>query len=215
MKKAAALIISLLMFCTVSCADGDFESRIIVFKGDFPSKPYITALANENYYMDYSLFYDGIIISNKIATDGNSIESRSEVDGSISHTLFTDGSTYFLDDENKVYFRADLSQDEGLRSDIDYSVAKYITSGKETLLTGSEYNYDEFLCKTVYGEDVTVKLFTDEKGDFKAIIDSIGANSVERDVAEFSSDIPEGWLEIPQDFLLVDEDAYFSNYYGG
>ena len=34
MKKAAALIISLLMFCTVSCADGDFESRIIVFKGD-------------------------------------------------------------------------------------------------------------------------------------------------------------------------------------
>ena len=123
MRKTIAFISAVLILFTVSCSrTSDFENKTVVFEGDFASKPYITALANENYYMDFSLFHDGQIISNTLATDGNVIESRSEINGSASHTLFIDGATYFLDDENKVYFKADVSSEDGLRGIIDYSV---------------------------------------------------------------------------------------------
>lgn len=215
MKKVLALISAILILFTVSCSDNyDFEDKIVVFKGDFVSKPYITALANENYYMDFSLVYDGQVISNTLATDGNVIESRSEVDGSFSHTIFIDGATYFIDDENKVYFKADVSSEDGLRGIIDYSKCKYIGSGKADILIGNGYNYDEFSCKTIYGENCTVRIFTDEKGEFAAIVDSMGEDSVERDIAYFSSDIPDGWLSVPEYYTLVDEETFFEMYYG-
>lgn len=215
MKKILLFTLAVAALFLTACQNPDFNDKMIVFTGDFASKEYITILANGTYYMDYSLFYDGMIISNEIAVDGDKIESRSNVNGSVSHTLFLDGNTYFLDDENKVYFRAEVSAEDGLSSSIDYSAAKYITSGKEDIAIGEGYSYDEFSCKTVYGEDCGVKLYTNESGSFCAIVDYMGENSIERDIAAFSKEIPDGFFEIPKDYVLVDEDFYFNEYYGG
>ncbi len=215
MKKILCFFAVCLTLFAFSCTDNaDFNDKMIVFEGEFDSKPYITALANENYYMDYSLYYGGMIISNTIAVRDGTLESRSDVNGSVSHTLLLDGATYFLDDDDKVYFKADVSEGDGLYSSIDYSTAEYITSGKGDLMIGSGYSYDEFSCKTVYGEDCTVKIFMGENKSFVAIVDSMGENSIERDIAAFSSEIPEGWLKIPEGYTLVGEDTYFDHYYG-
>lgn len=215
MKKAFAFISAIMILFAVSCGENpDFKDKMVVFEGDFVSKPYITALANEKYYMDCSLFYEGSIISNTVARNGDVIESRSDINGNVSHTIFIDGATYFLDDENKIYFKADVASDDGLFGVIDYSKCEYLCSGNGNIAIGNDYNYDEFSCKTIYGDDCTVRIYTDEKAQLAAIVDSMGEDSVERDIAYFSAHIPDGWLSIPEDYTLVDEETFFAIYYG-
>lgn len=211
--------LSLCAACLFSCSasdDGnknDKKERIEI-PGDYPAKPYIEALANEEYYLDISLLLNGVIIYNTVARRGDTIESRSNVGGSESHTILIDGVTYFIDDENEVYFKADTASDGGLMGAVDYSTAVYASSGSEVLATGKEHSYDEYTCKTISGQDCGVKIFTNDSGNLMAIVDYSGDESVERDVAAFSEDIPEGWLEIPKNYKLVDEDTYFDEYYG-
>ncbi len=213
--KIASLLAAALI-CLSACGEKkeDFEDTTVKFPDEYASSEYIEALANESYIMEVSLFHDGVIIYNTVAQSGGAIESYSNVGGSISHTLSLLGKTYFLDDEHKVYFLADTAADGGLQSGVDYSAAQYIGSGREVLMTGKECDYDEYLCKTGDGKDCGVKLYLDDKGELSAIVDYFEDQSIERDVSYFSTEIPEGWLEIPDDYVLVDEDTYFEEYYG-
>lgn len=215
-SKIAAFSAAVLMLSAAlsSCkSSADKANEYIEFSGDYASVEYIEALANNKYYLDYSLFTGGVIISNTVARDGDITESRSNYGGSISHVLAIEESTYFLDDENKVYFKAETSADGGLYGAVDYSKAEYIGSGTEEIAIG-EYSYDEFSCKTISGDGCGVKLYTDSDGKLAAIVDYSGENTIERDVAEFSSEIPDGWLKIPKGYKLVSEDKYFDEYYG-
>ncbi|MBR5554213.1 MAG: hypothetical protein IKV98_10275 [Clostridia bacterium] len=213
--KIAAIFAALLLALS-ACTEkkADIIDTTIDFPDEYASSEYIEALANESYILDVSLFHDDMLIYNTVAQSGGVIESYSSINGSTSHTLSRGGETYFIDDENRVYFLADTSDDGGLQGGVDYSAAKYIGSGRETLMTGKECDYDEYLCKTGDGEECGVKLYLNDKGELSAIVDYYGDQSIERDVSYFSTDIPEGWLEIPADYTLVDEDTYFNEYYG-
>lgn len=214
LKSLILIAAVLLSFSACADNDKDFEDTTVVFPDEYASSKYIEALANESYFLDVSLFYEGVIIYNTVAQSGGIIESYSNVAGSVSHSFSSGGNTYFIDDENKVYFLADTSEDGGLQGAVDYSSAKYTSSGREVLMTGKECDYDEYLCKTYDGQDCGVKLYLDVDGNLSAIVDYFGDSSIERDVTYFSTEIPEGWLEIPDDYVLVDEDTYFENYYG-
>lgn len=214
--KAAALALAVLMPVTLALALASCkndEREYIEFSGDYPSVKYIEALANDRYFIDFSLYSDGVIIYNTVARDGDALESRSNYGGSVTHALAKDGDTYFIDDKNGVYFKADTAFDGGLYGAVDYSKAEYIGSGTEKIAIG-EYDYDEFSCKTISGDDCGVKLYVDDGGKLAAIVDYSGESLIERDIAEFSSEIPDGWLKIPKGFKLVDEDSYFEEYYG-
>ena len=213
-KTALLLTAVLISFSACTEKQEDFNDVTVKFSDELASSKYIEALANESYILEVSLFHDGVIIYNTMAQSGGVIESCSDVGGSRSHTLSQGGKTYFIDDEHKVYFLADTSEDGGLQGGVDYSAAQYIGSGRETLMTGKERDYDEYLCKTVDGEDCGVKLYLDADGALSAIVDYYKDQSVERDVSYFSTEIPEGWLEIPSDYALIDEDTYFDEYYG-
>ena len=215
MKKIFAFaFLSVLFLSLFSCEKKDFEDTTVKDFGKYATSEYIEALANESYVLDVSLFYEGMIIYNTVVQHGGNIESYSNLGGSVSHTLSIDGKTYFLDDENKVYFLADTSEDGGLQGAVDYSAAEYIGSGREVLMTGKECDFDEYLCKTYDGHECGVKLYLDDEGKLSAIVDYFEEQSIERDVAYFSTEIPEDWLIIPSDYTLVDEDTYFNEYYG-
>lgn len=216
MKSKIIALVALLLVALSGCSSkkADIVDQTVKFDEKLATSKYITALANESYFMDVSLFYEGVIIYNTVAVSGGAIESFSDVGGSTSHSIFIGGKTYFIDDVNKVYFLADTEIDEGLQGGVDYSVAKYIGSGKETLMTGKECEYDEYLCKTGDGKDCGVKLYVDADGNLTAIVDYYEDSVIERDVSYFSAEIPEGWLMLPQEYLLVDEDTYFNEYYG-
>lgn len=213
--KLICLIVAVMMVFS-GCAEkkADFEDTTVKFPDEYASSEYIEALANESYIIDVSLFHDGVIIYNTVAQSGGIIESYSDVGGSVSHTLSLGGNTYFIDDKNKVYFLADTSEDGGLQGGVDYSVAQYVGSGREVLMTGKECDYDEYTCKTGDGKECGVKLYLDENGALTAIVDYFEDQSIERDVSYFSTEIPEGWLELPADYTLVDEETFFNEYYG-
>ncbi len=213
-KTALFIAAFLLAFSACTEKQEDFYDTTVKFPDELASSKYIEALANESYILEVSLFHDGVIIYNTVAQSGGVIESCWEVGKSRSHTLSQGGKTYFIDDEHKVYFLADTSEDGGLQGGVDYSAAQYIGSGRETLMTGKERDYDEYLCKTSDGEECGVKLYLDPDGDLSAIVDYYKEQSIERDVSYFSTEIPEGWLEIPSDYILIDEDTYFDEYYG-
>lgn len=185
----------------------------VTFEGH-PSSPYLTALARGDYYLEMSMLYDGVIVSNSLAMKDGAIESRSQVGDSVSHTLRLKDTTYFLDDENRVYFAASAFGDDGLRGSIDYAAAEYIGSGRDTLLTGSEYAYDEYTCRTYENYVCTLRLYTDEEGNLRAIVNSDGTVSYEQDIAVFSQTVPKDWLRIPKEYTLVEEETYFNDYYG-
>ena len=213
-RKLSALLLACgLIMC--SCGkEHDFEDTTVKpIGGELVCSPYLKALSDEHYYLDISMFANGMLIYNTVAMADGVIESRSNYNGSVSHTISRDGETFFLDDSHKVYFKADVT-DGGLRSVINYSSAKFIGNGEEVLSTGKTCFYEDFSCETYDGRACGVKLFTDTDGSLYAIVDYDESSRIERDVAVFSADIPEGWLEIPADYTLVDEDTYFDKYYG-
>lgn len=216
MKSKLSAIMAIMLVVLSGChkKNSDFNDKTTKFDDKYATSKYIQALANENYILEVSLFYDDMIIYNTVAQSGGAIESYSSVGGSVSHTLAIGGKTYFIDDENMVYFLADTLEDGGLQAGVDYSAAKYVGSGRETLMTGKECDYDEYLCKTGDGQECGVKLYVNEKGELYAIVDYYGESYIERDVSYFSTEIPEGWLVIPEDYTLVDEETYFNEYYG-
>ena len=196
MKKYAKKVFALLTALSVVSACGcnkteDFNDTMFVVMEDYACAEYLEGLANEQYYLDVSLFTNGMIIYNTIAMGGGVIESRSNYGGSISHTLSKDGKTYFIDDTHKVYFLSYAGVDDGLRSVINYSSAKYKGSGYEDIAIAENCFYEDFSCTTYDGAQCGVKFFTDAEGALIAIVDYDVNSSVERGVAAFSRTVPE------------------------
>lgn len=213
-KKVWALMVAFAITACGCSKPEDFRDTTYVVMEDYACAEYLEGFANEHYYLDVSLFVDGMIIYNTIAMADGVIESRSNYGGSVSHTLSKDGKTYFIDDKHKVYFLSYAGVDDGLRSVINYSTAKFKGSGNEDIAIAENCFYEDFSCTTYDGTRCGVKFFTDADGALVAIVDYDDTSSVERDVAEFSRSIPDGWLKIPEDYTLVDEDTYFDMYYG-
>lgn len=187
-----------------------------------PSSPYITALAKGEYYLEMSMFYNGTIIENTLAVKGEKLESRSSLqtvsaDGagaaSVSHTLRLGDTTYFLDDDEKVYFASRAVGDNGLSGSIDYATAVYTASGEDTLATGATLPYDEYSVSAKDESTYTLRLFTNDDALY-AIVLINGEESIEQDVSTFSAKIPSGMLSIPKGYTEVSEDEYFRDYYG-
>lgn len=210
------------LFCLFLCV-GCKKEKTLSFTGH-PSSPYITALADGQYYLEMSMFYNGTIVSNRLAVRDGNIESFSEmqsVDSSsavqpettVSHSLRLKDTTYFLDDERKVYFAAHAVGDNGLSGSINYATASYVSSGEDTLMTGLFCSYDEYTVSGKDEETYTLRLYVNEK-ELRALVLSNGEDFFEQDISVFSDTIPSGMFTLPKDFSEVSEEQYFRDYYG-
>ena len=220
MKRIISVsLIFLLTLSLFSCG----KSNLPLYEGH-DSSPYMTALARGEYYLEMSMLYGGAIVSNTLAVKNGNFESISEIQNIYtetgapgekrrSHSLRIGEATYFLDDENKVYFLTRAVGDNGLSAGIDYATAVYTASGSDTLLTGSTFPYDEYTVQGTDGAVYTLRLYV--SGDaLCAIVLSNGEDSYEQDIAVFSEKIPRGMLSLPRDYTEVSEDTYFKQYYG-
>lgn len=221
-KKIGIVLLALLLtvLCACSAKNDDFNDKTFVVTGNFPSAQYLELLANNNYYLEFSMFTGALIIQNSVAQRDGVIESRSVLmdsmaleSESVSHTMSKNGETYFLDDKHMVKFLANTADGEGLANAVDYSTAEYIGSGNDTLMFGKSYAYDEFSCKTVDGGDSVLRLYMSDNSRLVAIVDTIAEVSYERDVSVLTSEIPDGWLEDFDKYETVDEQTYFKEYY--
>lgn len=179
----------------------------------YDSAPYITALASGEYSLEMSMLYNGVIVTNELCVKDGNIESRSTVGESVSHSMRLGDATYFIDDENRVYFKTAAVGQNGLSGTIDYATAEFTSSGTETLLTGSTYAYDEYACETYDGRECAVRLYVTDDGNLAAIVNSNGTESFEQDIAAFSDKV-NGKIRLPKAYAEVDEDTYFDEYYG-
>lgn len=214
-RIAAALFTTLLL---VGCG----TKKAPLYEGH-ASSSYMSALARGEYYLEMSMLYGDTIYSNKLATEGGRIESLSEIQSlngengmpgqtSVSHSLRLEDTTYFLDDENKVYFAVSAVGDNGLSGSIDYASAEYVSSGEDTLMTGSTVPFDEYAVSGKDGASYTLRLYTRED-TLCAIVLSNGADTYEQDISVFSENIPDGMLKIPKNYTEISEDEYFETYY--
>lgn len=208
-KQAAWLALSGVLVLLCACQSSNENDTW----AGYPSSPYIAALAKGEYSLEMSMLYDGTIVSNQLTVKDGNIESRSSVGDSVSHAMRIGDTTYFIDDENGVYFATGAVGQNGLSGSIDYSAARYASSGKTTLLTGSAYGYDEYTCRTYDGTACTVRLYVDEDGELAAIVNSNGTESFEQDISAFSTEV-RGTLALPKGYTEVEEETYFEEYYG-
>ena len=211
MKKTLAVLSLLaLLFVATACSN---EEKIP------DSYEYIKLLASEEYFLDVSFIYDGEVYYNTLAQKDGVMAGRSStlsLDLSDIRTLTSGGITYFINDEDKVYFEAQGAA--GLENAVNYSSAKYKKSGKGITSFGRELSYDEYSCFTYDGMPCVTRLYLDDNGMLSAIADYEVADGeiasyLERAVSVFTSEIPDGWLDIPSDYTDIGEDEFFERYY--
>ncbi len=216
MKKAIIfsfiLLLSLSLFSCVTIPSVDREPASAI---------YMEMLASEEYFLDVSFIYGGEVYYNTLAQKGGTmagVSSTLSMDLSHIRTLTKEGRTYFINDADKVYFEADRGVGAGLTNAVDYSGAKYKGSGRDTTNVGKALDYDEYICPTYDGGECFTRLYLDQNGNLFAILDyemrdGEVVSSLERDVASFTKEIPDGWLELPRDYADIGEDEFFNRYY--
>ncbi len=223
MKKKLWILLVVLLLATLTACGGGAEDEDNTPGTDeggkfdnYKSGEFVEIMESGTYYLDCSAFVAGIETSMKMAVDG--ADSSVEVSGIgfPVRMLTLDGKMYYMNDESKVYM---MIEGEGTTDPVDngifdYSGIEFGDDGNGVIsdlagIDDKSYDYEEFKIGTG-SEDAVVRYYF--KGDNLYAIEvkagGVGSTMV---INELTKDIPDGLMEMPSGYELVDETEFFLN----
>jgi len=221
MKKKLLVLLAVLLLATLTACGGGSEDEGNTPGTDeggkfdnYKSGEFVEIMESGTYYLDCSTFVSGIETTMKMAVDG--ADSSVEVSGIgfPVRMLTLDGKMYYMNDEKKVYMVMEGEEtpdpvDNGI---FDYSGIEFGADGNGPIsdlagIDDSSYDYEEFNMGTD-SEQVVVRYYF--KGDnLYAIEVKMGGVGSTMVINELTKDIPDGLMETPAGYELVDETTFF------
>jgi hypothetical protein len=221
MKKRLLTLLAVLLLATLTACGGgseDKDSNAGTDEGgkfdSYKSGEFVEIMESGTYYLDCSTYVGGIETSMKMAVDG--ADSSVEVSG-ISfpvRMLTLDGTMYYMNDDKKVYMvlEGEETPDPVSNGVFDYSGIEFGANGKGAIsdlagIDDNSYDYEEFNIASE-GETAVVRYYF--KGDnlyaIEVKMEGVGSTMV---INELSKDIPDGLMEMPSGYELVDATGFF------
>lgn len=219
-KKILALLLVLLLATLTACGGGseDKDKDPGTDAGgkfdNYKSGEFVEIMESGTYYLDASTYVSGIESNMKMAVDG--ADSSVEVSG-ISfpvRMLTLDGKMYYMNDEKKVYMmlEGEETPDPVESGVIDYSGIEFGANGNGAIsdlagIDDNSYDYEEFNVGSGQEEAVVRYYFKGES--LYAIEVKMGGVGSTMVINELSKDIPDGLMEMPSGYELVDATGFF------
>lgn len=213
-KLLVLLIISLML--TLSACSGVTKDTKNSGKFDqYRAGSYVEAMESGTFYMNFTDYIMGAEATIITAVDGNNNSVEVDSVGLPIRVLTLNGTIYYINDEEKKIFAVEGEVDENVFQPVafDYSGITFLTEGKGVIsaLSGYDdnaYDYEEFSVGT--GEtEVMVRYYL--KGDNLYVIQTnLGEVWQTMIINEFSKEIPDGLLEIPSGYKMVDAMGFYN-----
>lgn len=221
MKKKLLVLLAVLLLATLTACGGGDEDKDNTPGADeggkfdnYKSGEFVEIMESGTYYLDCSAFVSGIETSMKMAVDG--ADSSVEVSG-IGYPvrmLTLDGKMYYMNDEKKVYMVMEGEEvtdpvDNGV---FDYSGIEFGADGNGPIsdlagIDDNSYDYEEFSIGTGDEEAFVRYYFKDDNlYAIEAKMGGVGSTMV---INELTKDIPDGLMEMPSGYQLVDATGFF------
>jgi len=219
-KRLLALLVVLLLATLTACGGGteDKDDNTGMDDGgkfdNYKSGEFVEIMASGTYYLDYTAYVNGIESSMKVAVDGTDASVEVSGIGFPVRMLTIDGKMYYMNDDKKVYmvFEGSETPDPVESGIFDYSGIEFGTDGSGAIndLAGIDdnvYDYEEFSTGT--GEETAVVRYYFKGDNLYAIevkMNGVGSTMV---INELSNKIPEGLMDLPSGYELVDATGFF------
>jgi hypothetical protein len=219
-KKIVTLSVILLLAMLTACGGAKDKGNNVDNNGSgaydkYKAGPYVEMMVAGTYYIDSTVYIKGAPATIKMGVDG--ANSSVEVVGlpNPMRVLTINGRMYYVNDENRNYMMVDSKEatnpkDLGIP---DYAGMKYKASGSGTIsdLTGidsKKYDYEEFVAGAG-AKAMTVRYYF--KADkLYAIQEKIGEAGSTMVINQMTKDIPEGVVNLPSGYKMVDAMGFFS-----
>jgi hypothetical protein len=221
MKKKLLVLLAVLLLATLTACGGGAEDEDNTPGTDeggkfdnYKSGEFVEIMESGTYYLDYSAFVSGIESSMKMAVDGSDSSVEISGIGYPVRILTLDGKMYYINDEKKVYM---LMEGEATTDPVDSGIFDY--SGIEFGADGSgpisdlagiddnSYDYEEFNMGA--GQEEVIVRYYFKSDNLYAIEVKMGGVGSTMVINELTKDIPNGLMETPAGYELVDETTFF------
>jgi hypothetical protein len=221
MKKKIFALLAVLLLATLTACGGGGEDKDNTPGTDeggkfdnYKSGEFVEIMESGTYYLDYSAYVNGIESSMKMAVDGSDSSIEVSGIGFPVRMLTLDGKMYYMNDEKKVYMVIEGTEtpdpvDSGV---FDYSGIEFGANGNGAIsdLTGiddNSYDYEEFNIGA--GEEIVVVRYYFNGDNLYAIEVKMGGVGSTMVINELTKDIPDGLMEMPSGYELVDATGFF------
>ena len=208
-RKLLTLLVGILLTTLTACG-GDSEDTKNSGKLDqYRAGDYIEIMESDTFYIYFTSYILDSEATIKMAVDGD--DSCVEVDrvGLSVRALTYNGTLYYINDEAKKILVVESEVDEEVvrPGDIDYSGTTFRNAGKGAIadlagIDDNAYDYEEFIAGTGENEFLVRYYF---KGENLYAIQTITAELRHTMVVNtLTKDIPEGFIEMPSGYKMVD-----------
>jgi hypothetical protein len=221
MKKRLLMLVVVLLLATLTACGGgseDKDSNKGTDEGgkfdNYKSAEFVEIMESGTYYLDYSAYVSGIESSMKMAVDGSNSSVEISGIGFPVRILTLDGKMYYINDDKKVYMLMEGEEvpdpvDSGI---FDYSGIEFGADGSGSIsdlagIDDNSYDYEEFNMGT--GDEEAIVRYYFKGDNLYAIEVKMGGVGSTMVINELSKDIPEGLMEMPSDYELVDATGFF------
>lgn len=221
MKKRFLALLTVMLIATLTACGGGTEDKDNNTGTDeggkfdsYKSGKFVEIMESGTYYLDSSTFVSGIETSMQIAVDGSDSSVAVSGIGFPVRMLTLDGKTYYMNDDKKVYMVMEGEEvpdpaDNGI---FDYSGIEFGANGNGPIsdlagIDDNSYDYEEFNVGT--GEEMAVVRYYFKGDNLYAIEAKMGGVGSTMVINELTKDIPDGLMEMPSDYELVDATGFF------
>jgi hypothetical protein len=216
MNKILMMLLTILILATLTACGRDADKSGDSGKFDqYRAGEYVEIMESGTYYIDSISYILGSGTTIKMAVDGNS--SSVEIGGvNLPFRILTLNDTFYYinDDEKKITaVESNLDEDVARAGVFNYTGITFSTNGNGAIpdLAGIDdnvYDYEEFTVGTGDNMDLIRYYF---KGDnLYAIRTKMTGVYLTMVIKELSKDIPEGLLELPSGYKVVDAMGFFN-----
>lgn len=221
MKKKLLVLLAVLLLATLTACGGGAEDDGNTPGTDeggkfdnYKSGEFVEIMESGTYYLDCSAFVSGIETSMKMAVDGSDSSVEVSGIGFPVRMLTLDGKMYYMNDDKKVYMVMEGEEtpdpvDNGI---FDYSGIEFGDNGNGPIsdlagIDDNSYDYEEFSIGT--GDEEAIVRYYFKGDNLYAIEAKMGGMGSTMVINELTKDIPDGLMEMPSDYQLVDATGFF------
>jgi hypothetical protein len=221
MKKKILALLAVLLLATLTACGGGSEDKDNTPGADdggkfdnYKSGEFVKIMESGTYYLDCSVFVTGIESSMKMAVDGSDSSVEVAGIGYPVRMLTLDGTMYYMNDEKKVYMVLEGEEapdpvDNGI---FDYSGIEFGDNGSGPVsdlagIDDNSYDYEEFNMGT--GDEKAFVRYYFKGDNLYAIEVKMGGVGSTMVINELTKDIPDGLMEMPSGYQLVDATSFF------
>lgn len=221
MKNRLLALLAVLLLATLTACGGGTEDKDNNPGTDeggkfdnYKSGAFVEIMESGTYYLDCTAYVMGIETFMKMAVDGKDSSVEVSGIGFPVRMLTMDGKMYYMNDEKKVYMvlEGEEAPEPAENGVFDYEGIEFGKNGNGPVsdlagIDDNSYDYEEF---TVEGDGEAVVVRYYFKGDnlyaIEVKVDDVGSTMV---INELTKDIPDGLMEMPSDYELVDATGFF------